>query len=107
MGYCTIDLVLAIPLALKDAARTWLRANYDGALEPRAVIYINDADTAPARLWVVELRVTPQMYSVIKELSERPQFAAVKMRARLRGSRREFRTELKEELAERGMRLKP
>jgi hypothetical protein len=107
MGYCTIDLVLAVPPALKDAARTWLQNNYDGNLEPRAIIRTTDPDDAPARFWVVELRVTPQMYTTIKTLAEKPQFATAKLRASLRGSRKDFRRELKAELAESGMRLKP
>lgn len=105
MGYCTIDLALFVPPDLLAQATTWLTNNYAKQVRPIPLIRQSDPDDQAPRYYGIHLQVTPELFTQIKRLSERPQFSQARIRAGLRG-RRALRTALKEELAERGWRVK-
>jgi len=105
MGYHTIDLALFVPPELAQQARTWLETHYDQDVEPIALIREDDPDTQAPRYYAVHLQVTPEQFTQIKQLTERPPFAQARMRAGLWG-KDTLRRALKEELADRGWRLK-
>ena len=105
MGYYTIDLALFVPPDLLSQATNWLASNYAQQVRPIPLIRDDDPDEQAARYYGIHLQVTPEMFTQIKRLSERPPFAQARIRAGLRG-KKALRRALKEELAERGWRVK-
>ena len=106
MGFCTIDLALFVPADLAVQARNWLANNYGMTVTGRPLIRVTDPDTQPPRYYGIELQATPEMYSTLKRLLERPQFSTARMRASRKGPQK-LRRSLKRELADRGWRIKP
>lgn len=104
MGYATIDLAIFVPPDLADQAKQWLEKHYHH-IKAWPLIRVTDPDDYPARYYGVHLRVTPGMYSAIKRLTQRPQFSTIKYRAAL--GKRTLRDALKQEMQEKGWRIKP
>lgn len=107
MGFHTIDLALFVPADLAVQAKNWLQDNYNNRVRAIGLIRDDDPDSQAVRYWGIHLRVTPEMYSEIKKLSEQPAFSSVVIRASQQGNSEVFRDSLWAEAATRGWRKKP
>ena len=106
MGYSTIDMAMFVPPALAVQVRNWLVSNYDNAIEPIPIIRTTDPDSASVRYWGVQMRVTPEMFSAIKRLTDNPAFSDIVLRGGFTGPNK-LRRKIRREMVERGFRVKP